>query len=117
MIGKDILILAFYIVVTIVLILVGKFFGMKLFEGYHKLDPGSYRSSCDYGRYSFPKIAPDGSTLPEQTAEEHEAEVEACAIKEAQDAGRSIGGVMGGVLGFLLVAGKTYQLYKTYTVE
>lgn len=101
----DVAVLAFYIVLTIILILFGRLIGKVLYGLYWNLDPASYRSSIPAEKCT---ITPGGgSTCVPKTPEEINRE----AQDRAEEDGRYVGAMIGFLIGGVLSIFKAYNIY------
>lgn len=95
--NKDVLVLVFYIVLTIALILFGKIAGKTLYVAYQSIDPGA-STPTDY--CTGPECVPK---TPAQLA--------ALSIKGAEEEGRYVGAWVGFFVGSALCVFKAYSIY------
>lgn len=117
---NDAIMLVFYIVLTIMLILIGKLVGVVFYKGYHSLDSGSYKPDsyeieaelCPQNNNGWAITNDIKLTKCTYTKEQYNAAAEKIAVQKAENDGRWVGGWMGFLLGFLLLANKTYGMYK-----
>lgn len=121
---NDTFTLVIFIILVILLILIGKYTGLVLYRVYRSIDKGSYKpnkwdveqelcpesnSSCGGFRLSNTS---DDTKKCTYTPEQYKEAEENVSIRKAEDNGRDVGGWMGFLLGFLLLANKTYDIYK-----
>lgn len=101
----EVVLLVVTILLTIVLVLVGRLFGKFLFAQYAKLDPSAYDSyitkeTCDYK-------TPNPVCVP-KTEEEIAAEI----ISQAEADGRSMGTIMSVFGSVIIIALSGWSMYK-----
>ncbi len=104
-VSGDIMILVFYIVLTIVLILFGKFVGKVAYGLYWDLDPSSYKSTYDDQVCSI-------NALGQQKCEpKTDAQKATESRVRAEEDGRWVGAWMGFLIGGVLSVFKAYNIY------
>ncbi len=93
----DVIVLVFYIILTIVLILFGKLVGKTAYGWYWSIDPGSYQMDNHWDLHG------EKNKTPEQLNKE--------ALERAEEAGRSTGAWIGFLIGGVLSMVKAYNIY------
>ncbi len=103
--SSDISILIMYIILTLVLVLLGKLSGKMLYSLYWYIDPASYT-------YTISKeICKSVLSTEQQCTKKTDDDINREALASAQDDGRSVGATIGFMIGCILAMIKAYHIY------
>lgn len=106
-IGADVLILVFYIILTIILILFGKLVGKTMYGWYWSIDSGSYKSYAAQEVCAFDKASGEHKCTPKT-----EEEINKESLERAEEDGRWVGAWIGFLIGGVLSLFKVYNIYS-----